>query len=152
MLYWSISLSWVIIGTLIFWCILSSKWAKLDPLFIRMLDTLRVFNPIPGHPGYLDLKFTLLRHAVAFLLSAVVIFFVKFEWILWVVLFLNVLYSYSSISRYRFRKQYIEESSKKPGKEAVTDFLAIPVKDSFCAVIFSVICSVLLFALYAIRP
>lgn len=152
MVYWVIALAWCVGGTFVFWCFLSFKWAKLDPFFVRTLDTFRTLNPIPGYPRYMDLKFTLLRHAVAFLISAVAIFFVKINFILTLILFLNVLYAYIVISRYRYRKRYLAETAKNSDSEALLSFISIPVKDSFCTVVFSVLCVVILYILYAFRP
>lgn len=152
MLYWIIVLAWSVIGTLIFWFILSVKWSKLDPLFVRMLDTFRVMNPIPGYPGYLDLKFTVLRHAIVFIISSTLIFYVKVKFVLSIVLFLNLIYAYSTISRYRFRKQHLRDTARRPNSEATLSFISIPVRDSFCTVVYSVLCVVFLYVLFAIRP
>lgn len=152
MIYWSISLLWGIIGLFIFWGILSAKWAKLDPLFVRMLDKFRLLNPIPGHPGYMDLKFSLLRHSFVFLVSAVLIFFVKVKFVLTITLTLNVFYAYSTVSRYKYRKRYLQETAREPDSEALVSYLAVPVKDSFCVVVYSVVCAIILYVLYAIRP
>jgi len=152
MLYWVITFSWGIIGAIIFWNILSKKWAKIDPIIVRTLATIRVLNPIPGDSGYLDLKFTLIRHAVAFLLSSAAVYFIKQRWILTFVLLLNVLYAISTVQRYKYRKNYIHEEAKRPESEALVSIMSIPVKDSFCAVVYSVVCPILLYVLYIIRP
>lgn len=153
MLYWVIAFSWAIVGTIIFWIVLSSKWSKKDPLYEHMLDTIRVLHPnIPGFPGYLDLKFSVLRHAIAFLISAVIIFFVEYRWILTTILFLNLLYAYSSIARYRSRKNYINEVTAGRKESPIKEYLILPVKDSFCTVIHSVVSSLLLYVLFALRP
>lgn len=152
MLYWTIVLSWGIIGTIIFWSILSKKWKKINPIYTRMFDSLRAINPIPGDPGYLDIKFTLVRHAASFLVSSFIIYFVKPKWILTIILMMNVLYAVSVVSRYKYRKRYIQEESMNPESAALISIISIPVKDSFCSVVYSVLCSVLLYVLYALRP
>lgn len=151
-MFWIIALAWGVLGTALFWIALSIKWSKIDPLFQRMFDTFRVFHPIPGFPGYLDLKFSVLRHTVAFLISAALIFWVPINWISNIVLFLNILYTWMTISRYRVRKRDVDETAMRPNGKATAEIIAIPVKDSFCVVVFSVICTALLYILFAIRP
>lgn len=151
-IYWIITVLYFIFGTVTFWCILSSKWKKLDPFVVSMLDSFRVFHPIPGYPGYMDLKFTIIRHSVVFLLSAAAIYWIKAKFVLNCVLFLNILYAGLPISRYRARKKDLEETAKRPNGSATVSFISVPVKDSFCTVVFSVLCVVVLYILFAIRP
>lgn len=151
-MYWVIALSWFIGGTVVFWSVLSSKWNRIDPLFRRFLQTSRIFHPIPGDPGYLDLKFSVLRHSIVFVISSIVIYFVKIDFVLTVVLFLNILYCLLSVSRYRIRKKDVAETAARPDGQATAEIISIPVKDSFCAVVHALISAVLIWILYAIRP
>jgi len=149
-MYWIISFSWCVVGTAIFWMSLSAKWRRLDTAKVLTIDTFRVLHPVaPGHKNYLDLKFTLLRHAAAFLISSIIIFFVNSSFLIKLVLFLNILYIWSPVGRYRYRKKYIKEIMNDEAKETVS-FLNTLVKDSFCTVVYSVICVVFLYVLYGI--
>ena len=151
-MFWIIAIAWCVIGTAVFWITLSIKWSRIDPLYKRMFDAFRVFHPIPGLPGYLDLKFSVIRHAVVFLISAAIIFWVNIKWIVNVVLFLNILYAGMTISRYKGRKRDVVETAMRPGGKDTASIIAIPVRDSFCVVVFSVICTAIAFILLAVRP
>jgi len=67
-------------------------------------------------------------------------------------LFLNVLYAGMPITRYRRRKQDVIETAMRPNGKDAAAIISIPVRDSFCTVVYSVICSALLFVLFALRP
>lgn len=150
-MFWIITIAWFILGTAAFWIILSIKWARIDPIFHRMFETFRVFHPIPGFHNYLDLKFSVLRHAIVFLASSALIFWVNTKWLISVILFLNILYAGLTILRYTHRKRDVVETAMRPtGKDAAA-IIAIPVRDSFCVVVFSVICSAMLYILFAIK-
>ena len=151
-MYWAISLTYTLLGTVIFWIILSNKWNKMDRLAQLSLQQLSVFHQIPHHPEYLDLKFSIVRHSFAFLLSSALIYWVKSDFVLTAILIINFLYCWLPISRYRYRKRDLAETASRQGGEATAHFLAIPVKDSFCVIVHSVICLALTFLLYAIRP
>ena len=151
-MYWIIAIAWCVLGTAAFWITLSTKWKRIDPLFQGMFETFRVFHPIPGFPGYLDLKFSILRHAVVFLVSAVLIYWVQVKWLINVVLFLNILYAWTPISRYKHRKRDVVETAMRPNGKNTAAIIAIPVRDSFCVVVFSVVCTAILYVLFAIRP
>lgn len=150
-MFWIITIAWFILGTAAFWIMLSIKWARIDPLFRRMFETFRVFHPIPGFPNYLDLKFSVLRHAIVFLASSALIFWVNTKWFISVLLFLNVLYAWLTISRYTHRKRDVAETAMRPTGKDTAAIIAIPVRDSFCVVVFSVICSATLYILFAIK-
>lgn len=151
-MYWIIALLWFFLGTIAFWVVLGSRWNKIDPIFQSVLQTSRIFHPVPGEPGYLDLKFSVLRHSIVFLASSAIIFWVKANFILSILLFINVLYCMMSISRYQFRKKDVAEAAMRPNGQATATIIAIPVRDSFCAVVHAVVCVILLYVLYAIRP
>ena len=149
--FWIIALAWSILGTIIIWHLLSAKWAKLDRFFVHILDTLVALHPIPRFPNYMDLKFSAFRHAVVFLLSAAAIYWIDISWIQYAVLTINVIYAYLTIKRYTFRKRYVQETKSRENGEALADLIATPVNDSFCVVVFSAICTALLFILNAIN-
>ena len=151
-MFWIITIAWFILGTAAFWITLSIKWTRIDPLFQGLFETFRIFHPIPGFPNYLDLKFSVLRHAVVFLVSAALIFWINIKWVIGLVLFLNVLYAGMTISRYKHRKRDVAETALRPNSKDTATIIAIPVRDSFCVVVFSVICSALLYILSAIKP
>lgn len=153
MTYWMISFSWAVLGTAVFWCVLSSKWKKIDPLYASCIHSYRILEPIiPGDPGYLDIKFTLVRHGFTFLVSSFIIYFVKVKFILSIILIMNGLYALSTISRYNYRRRYLQEEAKNPDNESSISIISIPVKDSLCAVVYSVLCVVILYILYVTRP
>lgn len=151
-MYWFISVLWCVVGTLSFWIILSFKWSKIDVLYAKSLPTLTKFHPVPGHPRYMDLKFSLLRHALFFLVSSVIVYFVKLDIFLSIVTLLNLLYAVLTIYKYRYRKKYLLGIQKDEDHLALAQIMSIPVKDSFCIVIFSVVCYIVLMVLYLIRP
>lgn len=151
-MYWAITFSWFIVGTVVFWSVLSNKWNKIDPLFRKVLQTSRIFHPVPGDSGYLDLKFSMLRHSIAFLIFSAIIYFVKVDFVLSIILFLNVLYCWLPISRYRFRKKDVAETAMRPNGQATAEIISIPVKDSLCTVTHAIISAILIWVLYAIRP
>ena len=150
MLYWIISFSWFVVGTIAFWCILSRKWSKLDRVFVRIIETLRAMNPnIPGHTGYLDLKFSVIRHAAVTLISSAIIFLVGIRSIAQIVLFLNVLYAYAPISRYKSRKRYLQEL-RIAGHSDTASILSPLVRDSLCPIVHAIACVFILFILYGV--
>lgn len=153
-MYWIIALSWTIVGFVVFWLHLSQRWQKIDALSRLTVRTLGVFHPVPADAelGYLPLQFSIARHAFVFLVSSVVIYFVKADIVLTIVLLVNLLYCWSPISRYRYRKKDIAETASKPNGQATAQMLSIFVKDSFCTIIHSVGCIIILYVLYAIRP
>lgn len=151
MLYWIISIAWCIVGTAVFWYIMSSKWNKLDCFFVRTIDTFRTMHPnMPGHPGYLDLKSTIIRHAAATLVFSVILFFVDAKILVRILLFLNVLYACTPISRYKSRKKYLQDL-RTAGHGDTASILLPLVRDSFIPVIHAIICAVVIFVLYGIR-
>ena len=153
LLYWLIATIWAILGAVIFWIVLSVKWSRIDRFQLMVLETSRILLPIPGHPGYLDLKFSILRHAIVFLLSAAIIYFLhNVPLLLYPLLFANTLYAMMTTQRYNARKQFIKDARNRPNGSAHADIISIPIKASFLVVIFSFACLALLFILFAIRP
>ena len=150
-MYWIISILWSVLGTIAFCSFLTYRWNKIDPFWQQMLDTFRILHPIPG-PGYLDLKFSIIRHALFFLASSFIIFYVKIRFILNSILFLNVLYCWMPITRYKFRKKDVAEASARPSGQSTASAISVPIKDSFCTVVHAVGCVIILYILYAIRP
>lgn len=149
-MYWTVLFAWSIAGTALFWIILNSKWANLDPAFTMTASTFRVMHPVlPGEIGYFDLKFSLVRHAFVLIISALLIYFMDSRSICRILLFLNVIYAYLPISRYRHRKQYLNELASD-GDEVTVHFGRILVKDSACTITYSIICVVVLYLLYGL--
>lgn len=152
-MYWAITLLWFFLGLAIAWISLTLKWNNIDPMYRGMFRTFMIFNPIPGHDNYTDLKFSVLRHSLAFLISSVPIYFLPdSRFILRVILFLNLIYAFFSVNRYHFRKKHLAETRKDPESEATAKIISIPIQDSFVTVLHAVICSALLYVLYGIRP
>lgn len=153
-MYWIVTLFWAIAGSIVFWSHLSRRWQKVDSLYRLSICTLRTFHPVPAEPdsGYLSLQFSILRHAFMFLISSILIYFVKADFVLTIILLLNLLYCWLPISRYRYRKNDISETASKPNGQETARILSIFVKDSFCTIIHAVGCVITLYILYAIRP
>ena len=152
-MYWTFTIAWFLFGLVFFWNILSSKWNRIDPLYRRMFQTLMILNPIPGHEGYLDLKFSVLRHSVVFIVSAALIYwFHDARFLLNTVLTLNLLYTFSVFSRYKMRRKHLDYVKNELGEEHTAEIIQIPIKDSKVVAIHAVICVVMLYVLYGIRP
>jgi hypothetical protein len=151
-MYWPVAIMLPSIGTAILWVVLDKKWYRLDPLEQSMLSTLRTLHSVPGMPYYLDIKFSAIRHAVVFLATAAIIYWVNAKWVINFVLIANLLYAWSTISRYRMRKSEVSEVAKRDGEQTVANMLAIPVRASFCVVVFSVLCAVFLYVLMFLKP
>lgn len=150
-MYWLISILWVLVGLIVFWVTLSKKWNRIDRLTLGALHTVRMFHPIPGDDGYLDLKFSIVRHVLFFLIASVLFFFVKSDFVLTITLYVSFIYhAIIPYQRYRMRKKHIADIRKK--SDATAHFAEIPVKDSFCVVVHAIISLVLTWFLYAIRP
>ena len=151
-MYWFITLLWFIGGIVIFWIILSHKWNRIDPLFRQALQYCRTFHPVPGDPSYIDLKFSMLRHSVFFLISSVILYFSDSGFVLNIILFLNSLYAALSIFRYWGRKHELAALSADPEKRNVATMIAVPIKDSFSVVIHAILCPILITILLIIKP
>lgn len=152
-MYWIVALLWSIVGTILFWGYLSKQWQKIDMLEKMSLRTLGIFHPVPADPdtGYLRLQFSILRHAVIFLFTAVLIYIIDSSVITTILLCLNMLYCWSPISRYRYRKQDMEKAASRPDGKATANLLSVFVKDSFCTVVHAISCMVILYILFAIK-
>lgn len=154
-MYWCIALLWFIGGSVLFWSILSSKWNRMDALTRSTLRFSRIFHSVPGYPSYLDLKLSMLRHAIFFLISAIIIYFTDWEkndFISNTILFLNLLYCGLSIFRYRGRKRELAKLAADPEQQCVAEMIAIPIKDSFCVVVHAALCPIIVTILFIIKP
>lgn len=150
-MYWLISISWTFVGLIVFWITLSNKWKRIDRLTLGALHTVRIFHPIPGDTNYLDLKFSVVRHSVLFLIASALFYFVRSDFVLTVTLYASMVYhGIVPVQRYRMRKKHIADLREK--SDATAHFAEIPVKDSFCVVIHAIISLALTWVLYAIRP
>lgn len=152
-MYWTLSIAWFLGGLIVFWATLTKKWRSIDSLTLCVLRSARMFHPIPGDVGYWDLKFSVLRHTVFFLIASILFFFVKSDFVLTVVLAVSMLYhGVMPVQRYRVRKDHIASLYRDEESRASAEFCAIPVRDSFCVVVHAIITLVLTWILYAIRP
>ena len=153
-MYWIITLAWSILGTISFWIYLSKQWKNInsiDKMFIPVLNRSH-FTPADPDTGYLGLQFSIVRHAVVFLISALILYFASPSIVIYILFPLNASYCWSPISRYRFRRQDLKETSASPDKSHYADLLSIFVKDSFCTVVHAICCVLILFLLLAIKP
>lgn len=148
-MYWIITVLWTILGLVSFWVILSNKWNKIDRLIQLALQTAKTFHSIPGDENYLDLKFSVLRHSFVFVLSSVLIYFIKSDFWLTVILIICFLYhGCMTVIRYRYRKKELANTSSKE----TIEIIKIPINDSFAIVVHAISCLVFTYVLYAIRP
>lgn len=153
-MYWIITILWSIVGTLVFWQHLSKQWKKINPIDKMFIPDLSRFHSVPAEPdtGYLSLQFSIVRHAFVFLISALIFYFAKPSIVINILFPLNVLYCWSPISRYRYRKQDINRTAAKPDGKDTADLLLVFVKDSFCTVVHAICCVLILYVLLAIKP
>ena len=152
MYYWIITLVFALVGTAIAWRLLTHLWNKYDRITITILPQLRAGTNMPGEYNYWDLKFSLLRHAVMFLVTAAIMFWVESRIIINVFFYGYGFYTTSVIVRYLGRKDIIKNLSATEEEKALADMLTKPFKDSRVVLIYSICASVVVFVLYAIRP
>ena len=147
-LYWIVVAAWGIVGLVVFWGILSYRWQQIPPELVSVIQLGMVLHPIlPGHTRYMELKFTVLRHAIVFAITAVLICYVKNKFALSMLLQLNFWYAALAFYRYNSRKKYLATLG-----QASIDAYAIPVSDSFYGVAHAIVCVAVLYVLYGIRP
>lgn len=152
MFYWIITLVFVFVGTPVAWKILTYLWNKYDRLTITVLPQLRAGTNMPGEYNYWDLKFSLARHAVMFIITAAVIFWVESRIILNIFFYGYGLYTASVIVRHSNRKDILKKLSNSEEERALADMLKKPFKDSRVILVYSVCASIVAIILYAIRP
>ena len=157
-MYWTITLLISLGGLVTCWSILSARWQTVsgsrsyDPvrraMYPRLIQLARTFHPIlPGHPGYMDLKFSLLRHALAFLASAVLLRLLDSRFWETALLGANLLYAGLTVWVYLQRKQELQEIAFESTER---EQLTVPtrlVRDSFVVVAYSAIAAASLYLL-----
>lgn len=167
-MYWIITLSVSIGGLLLLWTILTAKWSRvtcahdsIDHRFqLSLIHTTRTLQPwLPGDPGYLDLKFSVLRHAFVFGVSAVILRFVGYGFWESAITFVNLLYVWLPISRYRYRKKMTEalaaenRRAHRDNPEEAEGFREILklhnalIRDSFVVIPYAIVCWLSLYLL-----
>lgn len=149
MLYWIITLSFTFVGTAIAWIMLSHLWKQFDFITIRVLPQLSKWNNMPGDPNYMDLKFSLARHAFMFLVTATIMYWIQSPLIR--IIFLlggYAFYTATLISRYQYRKDIINNLAASEESKALAEMLTKPFKDSKVVVIYSVCAELVLFVLH----
>ena len=149
MFYWIIVLSFTFVGTAIAWKTLTHLWNKYDPITLRALPMLRAGHSMPGDPNYLDLKFSLARHAFMFLVTATIMYWVQSPLIR--IIFLlggYAFYTATLISRYQYRKDIINNLAASEESKALAEMLTKPFKDSKVVVVYSVCAELVLFVLH----
>ena len=160
-MYWIITLSVSIGGSLLLWAILSAKWNRVahtnDPvgrtLYSQLISSVRAMEYwLPGDPGYLDLKFSVLRHAFVFGVSAVILRFVGYGFWESVIAWANLLYALIPANRYRSRKRMLgltaaenrrdlrEHPEDAEGFREVLRLHEALIRDSFVVVPYGFIC------------
>lgn len=152
MLYWIITLSFVLIGTVIAWKTLTNRWNEYDPITLSALPILRAGRNMPGDYNYLDLKFSIARHAVAFLITAAIMFWLPSSVITNVFFFGYGFYTVSVVVRYTNRKGIIKDLNKTEEEKALAEMLSKPLKDSRVVMIYSLCAELAVLVLYVIRP
>lgn len=155
-MYWSITLLVSLGGAALCWSILSSRWRIVsgagDPVLRviapQLIQSARTMHPVlPGQPEYLDLKFSLLRHALAFFVSAGLLWLWDSRFWETVLLWANLLYAGLTAWAYSNRKQELQEIALESTERIQ---LVIPtrlVRDSFIVVAYSVIAAASLYLL-----
>lgn len=155
-MYWTIALFVSLGGLAVCWSVLSSRWRivigngdpvlkYLNPQLVRMVRTL---HPIlPGDPDYLDLKFSLLRHALVFLISAGLIWLLDSRFWEWGILCGNVLYALLRCRVHSARKLELQEIALESSAREELIIPSLLVRDAFVVVVYSVIAATSLFLL-----
>lgn len=151
-MYWMIALLFTFVGTAIAWKSLTYLWNKYDRFTLQALPTLRAGTNMPGEYNYWDLKFSLLRHAFMFVVTASIMFWVKSHLVLNIFFYGYSIYTASTIVRYLGRKDILKKLSASEEERALADMLTKPFKDSRVVLVYSICASVFTFILYAIRP
>ena len=133
-------------GAVIAWTSLTAQWARIDPMQFQLIKMDYVlYRRFPGDDGYLSLKFSILRHAIVFLVFSVLIYCKILPWVL---LALYSIYTIAPVQRYAMRKSIISTISRD---NEIGDFqaecLSIPLKDSIIVVWYSVAANIILFLL-----
>lgn len=151
-IYWGVTLGFLLVGTTTAWMTLTHLWNKHDRFVVAVLSQLRMGHPLPGDNNYLDLKFSLTRHAFMFIVSAAVMYWVRSRFISNVCYWGYGLYTVSVVLRYLNRKDYIKNLATSAEARELVDLLTKPLKDSRVVLIYSVCASIITIILYAIRP
>ena len=152
MFYWIIALSFTFVGTAIAWKTLTHLWNKYDTFTMQALPTSRAGTNMPGEVSYLDLKFSLARHAFMFLVTAGIFFWVQSPIMIKIFLYGYAFYTATAILRYLNRKATIKDLSASEETKGLAEWYTKPFKDSRVVVIYSICAELALFVLYAIRP
>lgn len=115
---------------------------------------------LPGYPNYADLKFSLIRHAAAFFVCAVLTKVAKEDWHP-VFTWLTLVYALLTVGRFRYRKRMLREcreleddsdrelSDARIRKREIQDKL---VRHSLVVVFFSFLCWIALYATWFLLP
>lgn len=117
-MYWVVALAVFIGGAVISWIALNRKWKELvgpppAMLMEEMIRLTRTFHSfLPGHPWFMDLKWSIIRHAFVSIVSALLIYILgDVGMVTWVICPLNFLYAFGVKGRYSRRKELIAEMS-----------------------------------------
>lgn len=158
-MYWTISIIISVILTIIFWSMLSRRWRNLvsgtnDILSREYVQVISIFASkynLPGMTGYMDLKFSLLRHAIVFALFAVILYFAKVKWLETITTFFFLLYTFNAIIRYRRRVKVLNivYSQEEPH---VFTLCKNTVKNSSLVMWYSIIATIALYILLLVKP
>ena len=151
-MYWIITSAFAFAGTIAAWKILTYLWNKYDPIIVRSLPMLRAGHHMPGEYKYMDLKFSLARHAFMFLVTAAIMFWVESSIIINIFFYGYGFYTASVIVRYIQRKDILKALSNEAESAALVEILTKPFKDSRVVLIYSICAEVVIFVLYFIRP
>lgn len=158
-MYWTIAIVLPIIGLFLVWSALSAKWRHIsgegDSFSVFQKSSIHMaqtFLPsLPGQAGYLDLKFSALRHTVVFIIVAFILFFANGFWesfLLWV----NLLYTLTLWLRYSARKRMVNSPACLELHESTQSTARSLVKDSFGVVIYGSFLVLLSYILLFCKP
>lgn len=153
-MYWLIALTVFIGGAIISWITLNHKWRKIvgypSGLMEGMIQFTRTLNPdLPGHPRFMDLKWTIIRHAFVSIVSALLIYSLgDIGVVTWVICPLNFLYAFSVKGRYSYRKRMIAAMSAER-EASLVELWTDLVNASKVCVVYSFVSAVVLCVLSA---
>lgn len=140
---------------------INAKWKyyvadDVFPEINMLISSNRLYRVWPTDYRFFSLKFSVLRHTAASLLSAIAIWFVDLNLLNTALLTLNALYACTALLRYIPRRQTYNSCKEAAGAGDISDIsvaIFTPVKNA-CLVscIASIANYVLLLAVYAARP
>ena len=149
-MYWLIALTVFVGGAVLSWVVLDRKWKQLlgpppTHLMEIMIKNARLFHPeFPGHPWFMDLKWSVIRHAFVSIVSALIVYLIGDNgFVTWVICPLNFLYAFSVKNRYSNRKELIAKLALERNASLVEIWVKLVNASKVCIVYAFVAAAVL---------